>query len=157
MARKDPAAAKAYFAKYRQEHREELKASKANYYQGHREERQTHAAQYYLEHRDERMAHDAQYRQAHTAERRALNAKRRALRLGTSVGKIDYGAIMERDKMICGICHKKVKPADLHFDHIIPLSKGGPHVEHNIQVAHAFCNMSKHASGRLPSQIRLAI
>lgn len=48
--------------------------------------------------------------------------------------------------MRCHICKKKVRDADLHFDHVIPLSKGGEHSELNVAVAHGRCNVRKNAS-----------
>lgn len=34
--------------------------------------------------------------------------------------------------------------ADLHFDHVIPVSRGGAHSMDNIKSAHAVCNLRKH-------------
>ena len=41
---------------------------------------------------------------------------------------------------ICGI-----KPEQIHFDHVIPLHLKGPHIENNIRVACAPCNLKKGA------------
>ena len=51
--------------------------------------------------------------------------------------------MFKRDKGRCGICRKKVDPADWHLDHIVPLSRGGEHSYANVQVTHPFCNESK--------------
>jgi 5-methylcytosine-specific restriction endonuclease McrA len=40
-----------------------------------------------------------------------------------------------------------------HFDHVIPLSRGGRHSTENIQLAHPFCNWSK--NDKLPEEIHL--
>lgn len=59
---------------------------------------------------------------------------------------VDYAAILERDGMTCHLCLDEIDGlADLHFDHVIPLSKGGPHVAENIRPAHARCNLRKGA------------
>lgn len=79
------------------------------------------------------------------AKGRKFAAIRRARKLGATVGVIDLAAIMARDKMRCHICRKKVKDADLHFDHVIPLAKGGEHSAQNLAVAHARCNLQKQA------------
>lgn len=72
--------------------------------------------------------------------------KRRAQRLGSEVAPIDYYRIRRRDRMICHICGKKVESkSDLEFDHVIPLAKGGPHIEANIAVSHRRCNRRKSA------------
>ena len=33
--------------------------------------------------------------------------------------------ILKRDNQICSVCQNPVLDADIHFDHIIPWSKGG--------------------------------
>jgi 5-methylcytosine-specific restriction endonuclease McrA len=43
----------------------------------------------------------------------------------------------------CYYCDSVVSSKLIHFDHIIPLSKGGPHSVDNLCVSCAFCNHSK--------------
>jgi 5-methylcytosine-specific restriction endonuclease McrA len=58
--------------------------------------------------------------------------------------RVDYAAILDRDGMVCHICTEPIASmADLHFDHVVPLSKGGPHIAENIRPSHALCNMRK--------------
>ncbi len=59
--------------------------------------------------------------------------------------RVNFDRIVLRDKMRCHICRRKVQPKDLHFDHVIPLAKGGTHTESNIAVSHKRCNLSKNA------------
>ena len=42
-------------------------------------------------------------------------------------------------------CHKRIKLAGSHLDHIIPLLMGGMHEDANLQVLCVFCNLSKSA------------
>lgn len=86
----------------------------------------------------------ATYRQLHLLEHRQYERKRTAQKLKTAVGAVDYNKILERDGYICHLCGEGVERSDLHFDHVIPLSKGGPHIEENIRVSHARCNLRKH-------------
>lgn len=52
--------------------------------------------------------------------------------------------ILHRDQWICGLCGGSIAPDDeVHIDHIIPWSKGGPDTPDNLQAAHGFCNRSK--------------
>lgn len=74
-----------------------------------------------------------------------VQARRRAQELSTLVDKVDYSEILRRDGLSCHICGDSVPAHDVHFDHVVPLSKGGHHVEENIRVAHSRCNMSKAA------------
>ena len=77
---------------------------------------------------------------------RAYGGRRRARKAATQTGPVDLAQILARDGMICHICSGVIESmADLHFDHIIPLSKGGPHTMENIAPSHAQCNMHKGA------------
>lgn len=72
--------------------------------------------------------------------------KRRALKLQSMTEPVDHGRILEEHGMICHICTIEIDSlSELHFDHVIPLSKGGSHSHENIKPAHAFCNLSKGA------------
>lgn len=58
--------------------------------------------------------------------------------------------IFERDGWECRVCGDSVDqsvrwphPLSATLDHILPVSKGGPHARSNVQLAHAFCNLSK--------------
>lgn len=74
---------------------------------------------------------------------RANTARRRG---AIGVDLVDYNAIYHRDRGICHICHNPVPCERLHFDHVIPLARGGTHTEGNIKVAHGRCNLRKGAS-----------
>ena len=51
--------------------------------------------------------------------------------------------VLKRDNQICAECGKSVLDEDIHFDHIIPWSKGGPTAEHNIRLLCSDCNLRK--------------
>ena len=92
------------------------------------------------------------WRKAHPLERAAGEAKRRAQKAETSVGDVDYQAILSRDGWVCHICGGQVAPETLSFDHVIPLAKRGPHTESNIKVAHRSCNSGK--KDRLMNEVK---
>lgn len=76
---------------------------------------------------------------------RQTTARRRAkLRLVASE-PVNYADIAKRDKGRCRWCRKAVKRGGRHFDHVIPVSKGGPHLMENIVLSCAACNLSKSA------------
>lgn len=57
-------------------------------------------------------------------------------------------AVLERDGMRCRYCKLRVHvrksgPRKLHFDHVIPWSKGGPSTVENVAVSCRTCNISK--------------
>jgi 5-methylcytosine-specific restriction endonuclease McrA len=70
------------------------------------------------------------------------NSRRR--QTGKTASRVAYAAVLQRDGMVCHICGGDIPSlADLHFDHVIPLAKGGPHSAENIRPAHALCNLRK--------------
>lgn len=84
------------------------------------------------------------------ALKRQANARRRAARRNVEVEEFDHREIFERDGWICGICLDPVDPElewpDLmsaSLDHIIPLSRLGPHTRANVQCSHFICNSEK--------------
>lgn len=77
-------------------------------------------------------------------------AKRNAIKAGATIGEVDYLAVLARDGWVCGICQEPIDsllqnpdPMSLSFDHVIPLSRGSPHSNDNLQPAHLDCNKRK--------------
>jgi 5-methylcytosine-specific restriction endonuclease McrA len=52
-------------------------------------------------------------------------------------------SVKSKPTAICYYCQERVCTKDVHFDHIIPLSKGGPHSVENLCVSCSYCNYSK--------------
>ncbi len=76
--------------------------------------------------------------------RKAGKARWRARRQGATTERVSYVAILERDGLVCHLCRIAIDgPDDLHFDHVVPLSRGGEHSMANIKPAHAGCNLRK--------------
>lgn len=51
--------------------------------------------------------------------------------------------VLKRENQICRKCGHPVQDGDIHFDHIIPWSKGGSSDENNIQLLCSSCNRKK--------------
>lgn len=77
-------------------------------------------------------------------------ARRRAEKFGRIAEPVDVGAVFDRAGWICSLCARPVS-ADLPvldpmaptLEHVIPLSRGGDHVEANCALAHRLCNARK--------------
>lgn len=70
------------------------------------------------------------------------NSRRR--QTGRTASRVAYATVLERDGMVCHICQDSIADlSDLHFDHVIPLARGGAHHADNIKPAHALCNLRK--------------
>lgn len=79
---------------------------------------------------------------------KALEAwhRRKARMIANGYEVVDFGKLVSDHGMVCHICSAPILTrSDLHFDHVIPLAKGGPHTADNIRPAHALCNWSKGA------------
>lgn len=74
---------------------------------------------------------------------RAGALKRKALKASTQTEPVDLALVLAEHGLWCHICSDPIEPTDLHFDHVIPLSKGGPHTYDNIRPAHSWCNLRK--------------
>jgi len=174
---------KAADAKYRKAHRAEITASKAIYREAHKAQIAAYNAGYnkihktqkairgakrYKEHKTQIAAQCTVYRKTHKIQTAAtvaawhkghmdkvrdIKARRRALKAGATVEKVNRALVYERDSGRCHLCGRKVNPKKWHLDHIIPLSKGGEHSYRNVAVACPKCNMSKGAKVR--GQLRL--
>jgi HNH endonuclease len=129
-----------YHATHREQERE--------YDRMHREahpERIREQQQRYLEaHREQKREYTKNWRQTNPLKAREQWRRRSIRKQDASIEKVSYQAILERDGMHCYICNQPILPEhSLHFDHIIPLSRGGVHSMDNIAPTHAQCNLRK--------------
>lgn len=74
--------------------------------------------------------------------------RRRAAKFGVFYEYVRPLAVFDRDGWICGLCGGTVDrtltwphPRSASLDHVVPMSKGGPHVAANLQCAHLGCNL----------------
>jgi 5-methylcytosine-specific restriction endonuclease McrA len=51
--------------------------------------------------------------------------------------------VIERDGLHCVYCDDDLSNAEIHLDHVIPESKGGPTTYENLQVTCRKCNLAK--------------
>ena len=51
--------------------------------------------------------------------------------------------VLERDGYYCVFCDEDLRDAEIHMDHVIPESKGGPTTFDNLQVTCRKCNLAK--------------
>jgi 5-methylcytosine-specific restriction endonuclease McrA len=136
---------------YREANPERVKENMQRWYEENREYERERAREYYEANKEwinplavERVRRwRAANPEKNRIQRLEQHNRRRARIVGSQTGRVSYAAVLERDGYICHICEGSVEPGDLHFDHVIPLAKGGPHVEDNIKVAHSSCNLRK--------------
>jgi 5-methylcytosine-specific restriction endonuclease McrA len=102
------------------------------------------AAKWREENHERHLANALSYRQEHREYYRDAAKRQRALQAGVVVATFARREIWERDEGICQLCFKPVAYEDMHMDHVIPLSAGGPHSPSNVQTTHPVCNNRKY-------------
>ena len=85
----------------------------------------------------------SQPRERYRGWRTAIDQRRRARKLGATIGKVSLAQALIDYNGLCGICGEPLLENHIHIDHIIPLSKGGAHIQENVQPTHAMCNCLK--------------
>lgn len=89
------------------------------------------------------------WRQNNPDKVRLDRSLKRARKANTRVEKyIRLSRLHNWESRLCGICGEYIEDK-FDVDHIIPLTRGGEHSIKNLQLAHPFCNRSKH--NRLPN------
>lgn len=83
------------------------------------------------------------------ARKLANSAKRRALKAAAAVnlkGIKNWMRLVRREPIaFCEYCGRSVEGKSVHFDHIVPLSKGGHHSLENLCISCPSCNLRKGA------------
>jgi 5-methylcytosine-specific restriction endonuclease McrA len=83
-------------------------------------------------------------------------SRRRTMVRAQTTERVDYQFILQRDGRICHLCGGAIseRRGELHFDHVVPISKGGAHSTSNIRPSHRWCNQSKGNRGTVPSVLK---
>lgn len=152
-------------ARYRAAHPDRRREQHRAYYVANLEQVHLRAAAYRAAHLDRLREYKAAWWASHPAKSkvyrsaeyaayperfRAQEFRRRALLAGAEFEVFTLVDVVARDGWGCGICGEQVDPeakgrTGKSLDHVIALSRGGPHTLTNAQLAHVGCNSSKGA------------
>lgn len=109
-----------------------------------------HQRKAYVKNRTKLLAYVKKYAKENPHVPALANAKRRAAKMGASLG--DVSLIVQWQKAIrsmkwvrCHWCGTKVDGLKVQFDHVLPLSRGGPHSIENMCTSCRECNQRKNA------------
>lgn len=143
----------AYSRKWARENPERVRERSRRYEAANREKRNARprdAVQrarawqaWYTQNRDRQIAKAAKYAAEHRAERALNTSKRRATR-SHRVTKADLARARQRARGLCAYCGG-MDLQGMHWDHVVPLARGGTHSIGNLVLACAACNQQKHA------------
>lgn len=160
---------KEYARRYAEEHREEIQEQRKKYFSNNRDKirkkskqryddnrdvinakSRQHNKKYYRKNKQRIAAYKSQHFRDHREDYSKCRHKRRAIMRNAVVGDVGKIATWEakwrgQKRVTCHWCRKRIKPQEAHVDHVVPISKGGPHALENLCVSCASCNHSKHA------------
>lgn len=104
---------------------------------------------WYEANRERKAATRRAWYEAHADKWADYVCRRRAAIHATAIGPVDFDALWTG---CCGICGGDMDrglphpdPFSKSLDHIVPLARGGAHVQDNLQWAHLVCNKRKGA------------
>jgi 5-methylcytosine-specific restriction endonuclease McrA len=112
--------------------------------------RQAYARAYYQKHKERLKKRCIERYQENKPRAYEYAQKRRALKMKATVNLKSISEFRSRVKskpfIACYYCEKIVSTKAIHFDHIVPLIKGGSHSVENLCVSCPTCNLTKNAS-----------
>lgn len=112
--------------------------------------RQAYARAYYQKHKEDLKSAALKTYRTNKERYFEYGRKRRALKMKATVNLKAIKEFIRRVKskptVICYYCDLPVPTNAMHFDHIIPLIKGGSHSVENLCASCPTCNLTKNAS-----------
>jgi len=142
----------------RAESAEEIRAKDREQYARNAEKRRQQDKCRYEKEAERRKRQANAHRRAHPDQRSDAQQRRRALKAGAPAERVLRLDILNRDGPNCALCgtetiqpiYKNPNSIDRHYDHIVPLSRGGIHAMSNLRILCAHCNLRK--KSRLDSE-----
>jgi len=150
-SKRNPEKVKARELRYRNAHPENVQKWNREWHNKRTEEqrelKRKQQREHYSKNKQKVNARNRRWRQANKPLILARDLKRKALKIQATVNLAGITAwislVKSRKTSTCYYCQKRVSVDKIHFDHIIPLSKGGSHSVENLCVACATCNLKK--------------
>ncbi len=131
--------------RYREEHKEAIAMKDSNYRSRNADRIKQQGIDYYHANSKKIKERILIWRRDNPERYAEQVEKRRARKAGAAVEEADFKRIWKRDRGVCYLCGRSVDKKDVHYDHVIPLSRGGAHSEENLRVTHGRCNLIKGA------------
>lgn len=140
---------RAHAKRNREKHRTEIALKKAAWQAKRKEHLRAYLSAYYRGHKEKIKANARRYYRQNPGGARlsALRRRGRANQASLQDQKIISAWMREIRKRAFARCHwcgTKVPGRKIHFDHVVPISKGGLHSIGNICASCRDCNLTKH-------------
>ena len=145
-----------YQREYHQDHprteqqKKETNERSSKWYRANKERVNQNVKQYRKRNPGKGAEATARWKAAHpetAAQASRNNARNRRAAKRNGKGRVsvaDIERITKQQRGLCAYCRKSLKNG-YHVDHIKPLSKGGAHLPHNVQLTCESCNLKKSA------------
>jgi 5-methylcytosine-specific restriction endonuclease McrA len=118
----------------------------------HNSARRDYFRQRQATHGEQLRENERRWRRENPHKKAEKEARRRArLAAARWIEPVDRQQIVERDGSACYLCGRVLLAHQITLDHVVPLSKGGPHAADNLRVACRSCNCRKGV--RLPHEL----
>jgi 5-methylcytosine-specific restriction endonuclease McrA len=93
------------------------------------------------------LAKQLEWREKNRGKWAGMSSRRRAMVRNVTINLAGIEDWMQRMRRLnfvnCYYCRRLLHSCDIHFDHVIPISRGGPHAIENLCVSCPGCNLSK--------------
>lgn len=130
-------------------HLEQRRKQNREWQANRKQYRAEYCQRYYLANKERLAAKARKNYEEHKERYFSYAHKRRALKRGTQSNTAHIAALVKRIKarqdVFCYYCQNPIMLGHLHFDHVFPISRGGPHSIDNICTSCDHCNMQKKA------------
>jgi 5-methylcytosine-specific restriction endonuclease McrA len=148
-----PEIAKKSQRNYRQRNLDSCRAKIRDYYHNNLERERARSRakskRQYSENREKILSRNREWAARNKDKIRQRDLRRKALKNGAKVNLAHMqewmDSVKSRRTATCYWCDKTILSKDLHFDHIVPLAKGGEHSVENLCVSCEACNCAKQA------------
>ena len=104
-------------------------------------------SKYRKENRIKILANQLEWRNRNRGKWVYFSSRRRAVIRNSTVNPAGISEWMQRMRSLsfvkCYYCRRLFHACEIHFDHVIPISRGGPHSIENLCVSCPGCNLSK--------------
>jgi len=128
-------------------HRDTSLEKSKNWYRNNREKALARAKLHHEKNREARLEYLRKWQKDHPEKNFEYNNKRRALELAAHGNLLTIKDFVRKTKSkrtaVCYYCKRRCSSKKIHFDHIVPLAKGGLHSADNLCVSCPECNWSK--------------